>query len=178
MVRHLEERPTRILLGGLMTLAFLLACGTGLQPWVAQQAGSGAPLDKGGRRALSIDPGNDRYRAALATLYHYSLLLRDYPTALAYYQSTLRSNPLDSASWLQLGKLYQKLDRPAEADRALRLAVQLAPSDVTLLWEATVAFLESGQLPEARQTLTRVLSVSRTDTEKARGNDLARRLGL
>ena len=178
MIRRLDERPRRILLGGLMALAFLVACGSALQPWVAQRAGSGEPLDKGGRRALSIDPGNDRYQAALASLYQHSLLLRDYPMSLTYYHATLRSNPLDTASWVQLGKLYQKLDRPGEADRALRLAVQLAPSDATVLWEATVALLEAGQLPEARQTLARFLSVSRTDTERARGNDLARRLGL
>ena len=178
MVRRLDGRPTRILVGGLMTLAFLLGCVAALRPWVAQSAGSVAPLDRGARRALSIDPENDRYRAALATLYHYSLLLRDYPTALTYYQSTLRSNPLDSASWLQLGKLYQKLDRPGEADRALRLAVQLAPSDATVLWETTVAYLEAGQLPEARRTLTRFMSASREDHNRAKGNDLARRLGL
>ena len=172
-----RERPTQIVVSGLMTLAFLLGCWGALRPWVAHRAGRVAPLDRGALRALSIDSGNDRYRAAVATLYHYGLPLRDYPAALTYYHATLRSNPLDSASWLHLGKLYQKLDRPGEADRALRLAVQLAPSDPTILWETTVAYLEAGQIPEARRALGRFMSAARDDYDRAKGNDLARRLG-
>ena len=92
------------------------------------------------------------------------------------YQSALRLNPLDSASWLHLGKLYQKLDRPHEADRALRLAAQLAPSDSIILWETTLAYLEESQLPGALHTLGRFLAVSWDDSSRAKGYDLARTL--
>lgn len=177
MVYRLDLGPKRMLVSGLMTLACVLACASALRPWVAQWAGRGTPPDRAARTALSINPGNHRFQVLLATLYQYSLALRDYPAALTYYQSALRSNPLDSGSWLHLGKLYQKLDRHREADRALRLAVQLAPSDSTILWETTVAYLEAGQLPEALRTLTRFIVVlSRDDTDRAKGYDLARRL--
>jgi len=177
MVCRLDLRPRRMLVSGLMILAFVLACVSALRPWVAQWAGRGTPPDRAARTAISIDPGNARFHLFLANLHQYSLLLRDYPVALSYYQSALRSNPLDSGSWLHLGKLYQKLDRHREADRALRLAVQLAPSDSTILWETTVAYLEAGQLPEALRTLTRFIVVpSRDDTDRAKGYDLARRL--
>lgn len=177
MVCHLDLRPKRMLASGLMTLACVLACASALRPWVAQWAGRGTPPDRAARKALSINPGNHRFQVSLANLYQYSLLLRDYPAALTYYQSALRANPLDSTSWLHLGKLYQKMNRPREADRALRLAVQLAPSDSTILWETTVAYVEAGQVPEALRTLTRFIVVlSRDDTDRAKGYDLARRL--
>jgi tetratricopeptide (TPR) repeat protein len=165
-----------MLVSGLMTLACVLACASALRPWVAQWAGRGTPLDRAARTAISINPGNDRFQVILANLYQYSLFLRDYPAALTYYQSALRANPLDSTSWLHLAKLYQKLDRHREADRALRLAVQLAPSNSTIMWETTLAYLELGQLPEALRTLTRFISMSRDDTDRAKGYALARRL--
>jgi tetratricopeptide (TPR) repeat protein len=165
-----------MLVSGLMILACVLACASTLRPWVAQWAGRGTPLDRAARTAISINPGNDRFQVILANLYQYSLFLRDYPAALTSYQSALRANPLDSTSWLHLAKLYQKLDRPLEADRALRLAVQLAPSNSSIMWETTLAYLEAGQLPEALRTLTRFISMSRDDTDRAKGYDLARRL--
>jgi len=176
MVCRLDLRPRRMLVSGLMILAFVLACVSALRPWVAQWAGRGTPPDRAARTAISIDPGNARFQLILANLHQYSLLLRDYHLALSSYQSGLRSNPLDSTSWLHLAKLYQKLDRPLEADRALRLAVQLAPSDSTIMWETTLAYLEAGQLPEALRTLTRFISMSRDDTDRTKGYDLARRL--
>ncbi len=176
MLYRLDGGRARALVAGAMGLSFLLASMAAVRPWVAQWRGSGAPLDRALRRALSIEPGNDRFQAVLASLYHYSLLLRDYPAALASYQSALRSNPLDSASWLHLGKLYQKLDRPREADRALGLAVRLAPSDATLLWEATLAFLEEGRPPAALNTLARFISISRDENARVAGYDLAHRI--
>jgi hypothetical protein len=44
------------------------------------------------------------------------------------------------------------------------------------MWETTLAYLEAGQLPEALRTLTRFISMSRDDTDRAKGYDLARRL--
>jgi len=176
MVCRLEARPLRILIAAMFCVAFLLASAAALRPWVAQWAGSEASVDGAARRALSIDPGNDRFQAMLATLYQYSLLIRDYPAALTAYQAALRANPLDSASWLHLGKLYQKLDRPREADRALRLAVQLAPSDAGLLWEGTLAYLEAGELPEALSTLSRFIAVAEDGDDRRKGYDLAGRL--
>ncbi len=176
MLYRLDGGRARAPVAGAMVLSFLLASTAAVRPWVAQWRGSGAPLDRAVRRALSIEPGNDRFQVVLASLYQYSLLLRDYPAALASYQSALRSNPLDSASWLHLGKLYQKLDRPREADRALDLAVRLAPSDSTILWEATLAYLEEERPSAALSTLARFISISRDEDARTAGYDLAHRL--
>ncbi len=176
LLYRLNGGRARALVAGAMVLSFLLASIAAVRPWVALWRGSGAPLDRAARRALSTEPGNDRFRVVLASLYHYSLLLRDYPAALASYQSALRSNPLDSASWLHLGKLYQKLDRPREADRALDLAVRLAPSDSAILWEAALAYLEEGRIPAAIRTLARFISISRDENARTAGYDLAHRV--
>ena len=176
MVVRLDALPKQILGTAVLGLVFLLASAGALRPWVAQYAGRGSPHDQAARRGLSIDPGNGHFQAILATFYHYSLLLRDYSTALTYYHAALRTNPLDSASWLHLGKLYQRLDRPREADRALRLALHVARSESAILWEATLAYLEAGQIVEALQALSLFISVSRDGSDQARGYDLARRL--
>jgi hypothetical protein len=161
----------------MMSLGFLLISWAALRPWVAQRTLSyPTPVDQAARRALSIDPGNNRIQATLATLYHYSLLLRDYPAALTAYRSILRNNPLDSSSWLHLGKLYERLGQRQEADQAFRLSTHLGPSNSALLWEIAVARLEQEQTPETLDTLVRFLSAADNRSDLAKGYELARRL--
>ena len=178
MLYLLDQRPKQILVGSLVVLAFLLASGAALWPWIwaGYRASGMAPRDREASRLLSLAPVSDRFKASLANVYQYNLFLRDYPRALTYYQEALRSNPLDSTSWLNLGRLYLQLDRSREADRALSLAVRLAPGDPALVWEAAVSYLEAGQLPEALRALTRFIAVSSESNDSARGYDLARRL--
>ena len=175
MVVRLKTRPARIVLTSMMALGFMLVSWAALRPWVAGRALSGEPADSSTRRALALDPGNDRIHAALAILYHYSLFLRNYPKALTAYQSALQLNPLDAGSWLLLGKLYGTLGQAREADQAFRLATQFGPSNTTLLWEVAVTYLDEGQVQEALETLTRFLAVSHPN-DVAKGYELARRL--
>ena len=176
MVIRLHAWPSRIVLSGIMMLGFLFASWLALRPWVAQRIVSRGPIDQVTRRALSVDPGNHRMQAILASLYHYGLVLRDYPAALTAYRSTLRDNPLDSASWLHLGKLYGGLGQLPEADQAFRLATQLAPSNSALLWEIAVAYLDQEQATRTLDTLVRFLSAPPDSTDLAKGYELARTL--
>ncbi|MDE2058415.1 MAG: tetratricopeptide repeat protein [candidate division NC10 bacterium] len=176
MVIRLHARPSRVALSSIMMLGFLFASWAALRPWVAQRTLSQSPVDQAARQALSLDPGNDRIQATLATLYHYSLFLRDYPAAIAAYQSLLRNNPLDSASWMHLGKLYERLDQIPEAERAFHIATDLGQSNSALLWEIAVAYLDQEQTPKALDTLGRFLSVTNNSSDLAKGYELARRL--
>lgn len=176
MVIQLRARPWRIVLSTMMTLGFLLVSWAAVRPWVAKRTLGQDPTSEVARRALSIDPDNIRIQATLAALYHYSLLLRDYQAALAAYRATLQNNPLDSASWLQVGKLYDSLDQAPEADRAFHLAAQLGPSNSALLWEIAVAYLDRQQAQQALDTLARFLSIVDTPSDLAKGYELARRL--
>lgn len=176
MVIRLHARPSRIVLASMMIVGFLSASWVALRPWVAQRSLTRGPIDQAARRALSLDPGNDRIQATLAALYQYSLLLRDYPAALAAYQSVLRNNPLDSASWLHLGRLYEGLDQRPKADQAFRLATRLGSSNSALLWEIAVAHLDQEQTPETLDALVRFLSAADTPSDLAKGYELARRL--
>jgi tetratricopeptide (TPR) repeat protein len=176
MVIRLHTRPSRIALSGIFVLGFALALWAALRPWIAQRVAGVEPDESATRRALAIDPDNDRIQATLATLYHYSLLLRDYSAAITAYQSILRNNPLDSAAWLHLGELYDRLGQIPEAERAFRLATHLGPSDSALLWEIVVAYLDQEQTPKALDTLARFLSVTNSPSDLAKGYELARRL--
>lgn len=175
MVLRLQAQPSRIALSGMLILGFALVSWAALRPWVAQRAFSKGPADSAARRARSIDPGNGRFHAALGTIYQYSLLLRDYPAALASYQAAIQLNPLDRNSWLHLGKLYATLGQAREADQAFRMATQFGQSNAALLWEIAVAYLDEGQVQEAIATLSRFLAVSHPN-DVAKGYELARRL--
>lgn len=176
MVTPPHARSARIVLYGTMILSFLFAVWTALQPWIAERTSSQGPVDQAIRKALSLDPGNDRLQAKLASLYHYSLLLRDYPSAFMLYRSILRNNPLDSASWLHLGKLYEGLGELSEADQALSLATQLGQNNASLLWEIALAYLNQEQDQKALDTLARFLSVAHNPSDLARGYELAHTL--
>lgn len=176
MVIHLRARPSRIALSIMMLLSFLVVSWAALRPWVAKRTLSQSPIDEAARRALALDPDNNRVQATLAALYHYSLLLRDYHAALAAYHAILRNNPLDSVSWVHLGKLYESLGQAPETDRAFHLATQLSPSNAALLWEIAVAYLDRQQAPQAVDTLARFLSAADNPSDLAKGYDLARSL--
>lgn len=95
--------------------------------------------------------------------------------ALTAYRSVLRNNPLNSASWLHLGKLYADLDQAQASSQAFAMAARFGPSNSALLWEIAIAHLEEGQVTEAIAILTRYLAVS-PPHDATRGYDLARRL--
>lgn len=176
MVIRLHARSAQIIVAGTIALVFLAASWAALRPWLAERLLSRDPTHETAGRALSLDPANHRIRAMIAALHHYSLRLRDYPAALAAYQSILRDNPLDGVVWLHLGKLYAALGRLSESDRALRLAAQLGQSNTALLWETAVAYLDQEQPSRALDTLTGLLSASENPSDLAKGYELARTL--
>lgn len=175
MVLRLQAQPSRIALSGMMILGFAFLSWAALRPWVAQRAFKEGPLDSAARRALAIEPHNGRFHAALGAISQYSLLLRDYPVALASYQAALQLNPLDGSSWLHLGKLYATIGQAREADQAFRLATQFGQSDAPILWEIAVAYLDEGQVQEAVAVLIRFLFVS-PPNDIAKGYEMVRRL--
>ena len=175
MVLRLQARPSRIALSSVMILGFAFASWAALRPWVAQRAFTEDSTDSATRRALAIEPRNGRFHAALGTIYQDSLVLRDYPIAMASYQAALQLNPLDSSSWLHLGRLYATLGQAREADHAFRLATQFGQSNAALLLKIAVAYLDAEQVQEAVAVLTRFLFVSPPDGI-AEGYELARRL--
>lgn len=176
MVIRLHARSAQIIVAATTVLVFLAASWAALRPWLAERTLSRDVTRDTVSLALSLDPANHRIRATLAALHHYSLLLRDYPAALADYQSILRDNPLDGAVWLHIGKLYTALGRPSESDRALRLAVQLGQSNTALLWETAVAYLDQEQPSRTLDVLTGLLSASENRSDLANGYELASRL--
>ena len=175
MLVRLHARPSRIALSGVLIIGFALASWAALRPWIAERVAGVDPDESAIRHALTIDPDNYRMQATRATLYHYSTLLRDYSAALTAYRSALRANPLNSTSWLHLGKLYSDLDQARESDQAFAMAARFGPSNSALLWKIAIVQLDGGQVTQAIVTLTRFLAVS-PPKDAAEGYDLVRRL--
>lgn len=175
MVIRLQTRPSRIVLSGILVLGFALVSWAALRPWIAQRVLSEGLVEGAARRALAIEPDNDRFHAVLGTIYQYNLFLRNYPAALSSYQTALGLNPLDRISWTHLGKLYAEAGRLRESGQAFASAARFGQSDSALLWEIAIAYLDEGQVAEAIAVLTRFLAVSPPDGA-AKGYELARRL--
>ncbi len=87
--------------------------------------------------------------AALGNMGDAYYALRDFPQAKAGYEAALQLSPGGVSQWVGLGVASQKSGDLATAVRAYSRAVQLQPSDVTLLLLAQ-ALQQSGRVPEAQ----------------------------
>lgn len=81
----------------------------------------------------------------------------------------LRSNPTDLPAFLELATIYRESDRPIEARRVLKQALEVFPKNVELRWEYEEAVLARSlqQLREVTDLATR-LQTPETDRELRR----------
>jgi Flp pilus assembly protein TadD len=97
---------------------------------------------------MRLDPSFEPARYVRAWLLH--RLGRD-EEALSDLQMAIRLNPGDALAFDQLGLTYTNLDKPADADQALRRAVTLSPNEPKILMHLARALTDSGH-PEEAQT--------------------------
>lgn len=151
--------PFERLLASVLAIFFSIALAWALlQPWRAQWPVRKVVSPESLRQALRCDPGNPEYHFLLAQILHYHILEPNYPEALEHYRKALYLNRMDSRSWFELGRLYHKLARPAESDRATALAVRFAPKDVFLRWDVAAFQLQNGNLSKALENLRYIIT--------------------
>jgi tetratricopeptide (TPR) repeat protein len=75
--------------------------------------------------------------------------------ALADLQIAIRLNPHDALAFDQLGLVYMDLDRPADAQTALRQAAAISPNEPRALMHLARALVLSGHLEEAQPLFDR-----------------------
>jgi tetratricopeptide (TPR) repeat protein len=97
--------------------------------------------------ALRLDPSFEPARFVRAWLLH---RLGKEEEAVTDLQAAVLLNPHDALAFDLLGLVYMNLDKPAEAQSALRRAVAIAPDEPRILMHLARALVDSGQVEEAQ----------------------------
>jgi TolB-like protein/Flp pilus assembly protein TadD len=106
--------------------------------------------------ALKLDPANAIVVRAAADI---PLIFGEYDKIIALYEQSRAQDPLDSATYTQLGWMYFYAGRLAEAEAAYREALDINPatagSMVGAHWELAVILLARGQQAAALREMQR-----------------------
>jgi tetratricopeptide (TPR) repeat protein len=97
--------------------------------------------------AVRLDPSFEPARFVRAWLLH---RLGREEESLADLLVAIRLNPRDALAFDELGLVYMNLDKPMEAEKALRQAVEISPNQPAVLVHLARALVESGHPEEAQ----------------------------
>lgn len=111
--------------------------------------------------ATKLNPGLEPARFLRASLLE---KLGRHEESLAESEAAIRLNPRDARAFDLLGLDYLSLDRPAEAESALRKAASLAPEDPDILFHLSRSLIELGRTKEAQPLLERFQKMRRQTT--------------
>lgn len=76
--------------------------------------------------------------------------------ALAYYNN--KTEPLDALDQMGLGILYNRVNRPGDAERAFQKALAESPNDPLILRETGIYYFKQGQFQQAQPLLQKALA--------------------
>jgi tetratricopeptide (TPR) repeat protein len=118
------------------------------------------------RRVLTVEPGNSATLRALADLYAAQRAWGEVAETLETLASNARDAGVKLAAAFELADLYGRvLARPADAQRTLRLALEIDPTSVEALRRLLAQARASGAAPQELATLLARLGDAETDPE-------------
>jgi len=115
-----------------------------------------APLQK----AVELLPSQSRPRFLLGLAQERT---GDLSAAATFFESAVRLDPKDANSQLELGRVYLKLHRPADAEPRFRAAAELDPKSPDAL-QGVALSLDEEKKPEAVEAYRAYLAVRPQDT--------------
>ena len=91
----------------------------------------------------------------------------DVPAALAVHEEVIARDPKLDQAWINLISLYARLNRTADAERAYRRAIELAPNRADAYYNFGVFCFGQERFTEARAAFQRALSLDPNNAEAA-----------
>lgn len=105
--------------------------------------------------AMRLAPDDPWTHGAVASIKKNSLLPEELADAVHHYEEAVRLSPNDYRFWLELGRAREQSGDRAGGEKALRRAVELAPSYAYPRWYLGNLLLRAGQGEEAFKELQR-----------------------
>jgi len=107
--------------------------------------------------AMRLAPADPWTHGAVASIKKNSLLPEELADAVHHYEEAVRLSPNDYRFWLELGRAREQSGDNAGGEKALRRAVELAPSYAYPRWHLGNLLLRGGQGAEAFRELQRAV---------------------
>jgi len=92
--------------------------------------------------AARLEPSNAEFRYRLG---RYSLLMQDFPDAIAGLKAAIALNPYDARYWLDLASADLATDNPAGTQQALARAMEADPTTPEVVWQTANYELVQGE---------------------------------
>ena len=105
--------------------------------------------------AVGLAPRDPLPRWLLATKQKEDFTAESVDASIRNFEETVRRSPWDFRWWIELGRAYEQAERTAEAERAFKRAVELAPAYTFPQWQIGNFFLRQDRPDEAFSFLTR-----------------------
>lgn len=100
-------------------------------------------------KALQRDSSNPDPFYRLGVFHQWEIRHIDLPQALHYLKEAINRNPLEQEYWLSLATVFQRMDEPQAAAKALKKAIMISPTGYQGQWAAGNFFLQRGEYEKA-----------------------------
>jgi hypothetical protein len=94
----------------------------------------------------------------LAILHQWNLLHVDLKESARYFQKAIQRNPLEQEYWLNLARVFQRMENVDAFERALENAILVFPTSYRGRWTAGNLLLQRGELEKALPHFSYILS--------------------
>jgi tetratricopeptide (TPR) repeat protein len=115
--------------------------------------------------AVRRRPANAEYQNRLGRVLLFTGI--DVDAAISRFQTAAALNPYSGRNWLDLATAESVAGRPQEQMKAIRRALEAAPHDSPIAWEAAVIMVAGGQTDEALRQLRVVFAGAPEMTDQA-----------
>lgn len=112
--------------------------------------------------AYGMAPGDPLAMWLKATLEKQIFTPEKTDSSVRMFEDTVRLSPRDYRWWIELGRAYEQAERPEQAERAFKRAIELAPTYTFPRWQLGNFYLRQGRSDEAFVELKRVTENNET----------------
>ncbi len=139
----------RIILSFLIIIASIFAAYHIISTWRGISLSQKAYTRESLLEAASIDPSNPDPFQRLGVLHQWNLLQVNLEEAAQYFQKAIEKNPLEQEYWLQLARIFQRMEEAGASKHALENAILVSPTSYRGRWVAGNLMLQQGELERA-----------------------------